>query len=72
MDTVDPDHRRLEFLLVPQRHLDRLRVVDDVVVGQNVALIVDDKTRALALLRHRLQKEVAADNGRAGDVDHRW
>ncbi len=51
MDWVDANPGGLELLLVPERDLDGLRVVDDVVVGEDVTLVVDDEAGALALLR---------------------
>ena len=43
VNMVDADHGGLEFLLVPQGYFDGLGVIDDVVVGEDVALIVYDE-----------------------------
>ena len=71
MDGVDADAGGFELLLVPERDFDGLGVVDDVVVGEDVALVIDDEAGTLALLRDRAQEEIAADDFGAGDVDDR-
>ena len=58
----------LNLLLVRESYFDGLGVVDDVVVGEDVALVVDDEAGALALLGDGLEEEVAADYFGAGDV----
>ncbi len=47
---------------------DALGVGDDVVVGEDVALLVEDEAGALALLRDGAVEEVEGDGG-GGDVD---
>ena len=51
-------HRRLVLMLVRQRHFDALRIVDHMVVREDVPLLVQHKPRALPLLRHRPVEEV--------------
>ncbi len=50
VDRVDADALCLVLLLVPEGHLDGLRVVDHVVVGEDMSLIINNKARSLTLL----------------------
>ena len=67
---VRADHRGRVVLLVLQDHFQLPRVVNHVVVGQDVAFVVNDEAGTRTLLRLRTEKEVVADD-RGGDVDHR-
>src|SRR5581483_4359657 len=52
------------------RYFLRLCVVNHVIVGQDVAFLVDDKPGSLAFLRNQSVKEIEGDGFRR-DVDHR-
>ena len=63
------DRRGISFLVV-QRHLDLAGVGHYVIIRHNVALLIDDESRSLALLRHQTIEEVEGDGPRS-DVHHR-
>ena len=65
---VDTDDLSLVLVLVVERDFDPLCVVDDVVVGEDVALLIEDEAGALALLGNGAVEEVKRDGGR-GDID---
>ena len=67
---IGAHHRRLVFLAVVHGHFHLPRVGDDVIVGEDVALFVDHKARALALLRHQPVEKVESHRARR-DVHHR-
>ncbi len=66
------EHGRLVLLLIGERDLDQLRAFDDVIVRKDVALLVDDEARTLALFRHRLIEEVVCDLHRRDIHDRRY
>ena len=72
VDAVDADDGGFVLFLVPESDFDGLGAVDNVVVGEDMSLIINDKARALALLGDGAEEEVAADDGGAGDVDDGW
>ena len=71
MHLVRADHLGRVAALVAQLHFDAaVGALDDVIVGEHVAGLVENESRTLALLRHRSIEEVE-DQRRRGDVDHR-
>jgi hypothetical protein len=56
---------------VAERHLDVLRTLDDMVVGQHIAASVDHESRTRSFHRHRIFKKVVLHRLR-DDVGHRW
>ena len=71
VNLVRADNARRITALVGEHHFDAaIGAVDDVKVGENVAGLVEDESRALALLRNVPIKEVEDQRGRS-DVDHR-
>ena len=67
---VGADDRGAEFLAVVQRDFHLAGVGDHVIVGEDVAFLVDNEARALAFLRHQAVEEVEGDGVR-GDVHDR-
>ena len=71
---IRADQLRLVGVLVRERHLDLLRALDDVVVGDDVAGLVDDEAGAEGLLRGLLGLEAEervdgrARRGGGGDL----
>ena len=57
--------------LVAQHHLDRLRSLDHVVIGQDVAVRVDHEPGARAFHRHGIKKEIVLHCARH-DIRHCW
>ena len=57
MPGIAPDDSGLVAALVGGGNLDLLRSRDDVVVGEDVSLLVEDKARALALFRDDPKKK---------------
>ena len=70
MGLVDSDDCRLVLVFVGERDLNLLRVVDDVIVGENVSLFVENEAGTLALLGYGAIEEVERHCGRE-DVDDR-
>ena len=66
--SVSDDGGRV-VLLVLEDDFQLPRAVDDVVVGEDVAFLVDDEAGAGALLSLRAEEEVIGDNG-GGDIDY--
>jgi len=66
---VDVDDGGFVLAAVGEGDLDGLGVVDDVIVGEDVALLVEDEAASLPLLGDGTEEEVAAGEGGAGDVD---
>ena len=64
------DNAGLVAVLVPGLNFDVLRVGDDVVVGRDMALPVEDEARPLTLARNRAVEEVHL-HGRRSHVDNR-
>ena len=60
MAGVARDDLRLVAALVGERDLDLLSAGDHVVVGEDVALLVEDEAGALVLLGNGLEEEVVA------------
>ena len=61
----------LVLLAVVEGHFDLACIGDDVIVGENVAVFIDDEAGALAFLRDQAVEEVEG-HGARGDVHHRW
>ena len=57
------------LVLVGERNFDLLRILDDVVIGENLAIFAQDESRALPLLRHHAIEEIESESG-GGHVDH--
>ena len=62
MRRVGADDRRAELLAIVHRHFDLPGVSDDVVVGEDVALFIDDEAGALPFLGHESVEEVESDS----------
>jgi len=58
-------------MLIVRLDFDVSGVGDDVVVGEDVSLLVEDEAGALAFSGHETVEEVEGGGG-GGDVDHRW
>ena len=52
-----------------QSHVQLRGVTHDVIVGEDMAFLVDDEARSLTFLRHRPVEEIVS-HGLGGDVDH--
>ena len=71
MRAVGADDTCREFALVAQLHFNAaIGACHDVKIGENVAGLVENESRSLALLRNGSIKEVEDQRG-GGDVDHR-
>ena len=68
--TVDTEDFGFVLFFIGERDGDVLRAGDDVVVGDDLALIIDEKAGAGAFLGVDLEEEIALINHR-GDVDGR-
>ena len=58
MCRVAANHGRAKLLAVVHGYFDLARVGDHVVVGEDVALFINDETRALAFLRYQPVEEI--------------
>ena len=65
---VKTDHVRLVLLFVPKRYCDVARSGNDVIIGHDVAIGVNNKPGTNAFLRKNLKEEIALVND-AGDIN---
>jgi hypothetical protein len=71
VNPVSAHHLGRIAVLVAEHHLDAaVGALDDMVVGEHMAGLVEDEAGALALLRDGSVKEIE-DQGGGSDVDHR-
>ena len=68
--TVCTHHFRAILLAIVEGDLDALRVGNNVIVGQDVAFLVDNEPRPLAFLRNQPVKEIKS-HGSRGDINYR-
>ena len=68
---VRPHHRRFVFLAIVHGDFHLTGIGDDVVVGQNVPLFVDDESRTLSLLGNQPIEEIKCHGPRSDVYDRR-